>query len=202
MPNDADVRRRTSLRPVPYAGKLDGTPNFQPSPDGGLVYLSFGTVFNRPGPAFAAAVEGLAALGRPLLVTVGPQGNPEAFGPQPPQVSVARYVPLTEILPACSLVVSHGGSGTFLATLNAGIPQLCIPQGANQFLNAEACQRSGAGLKLLPNNVTADNVREAAQRLLGDPSFTHAAQRLQHEIAEMPSPEEVVPLLEEVAKAT
>ena len=42
------------------------------------------------------------------------------------------------------LVVHHGGSGTMLGALAHGLPQLRRPQGADQFLNAEALLPTGA----------------------------------------------------------
>ncbi|MDQ3675606.1 MAG: glycosyltransferase, partial [Actinomycetota bacterium] len=63
-------------------------------------------------------------------MTVGPNGDPAAFGPQPPRVVLERYIPQTLLLPVCDVVASHAGSGTVLAALAHGIPQLCLPQAA------------------------------------------------------------------------
>jgi UDP:flavonoid glycosyltransferase YjiC (YdhE family) len=84
--------------------------------------------------------------------------------------------------------VSHGGSGTALGTLAVGLPQLCLPQGADQFLNAAAIASSGAGLALSPSEVTAQAVRECLARLLRDASFAIASQRIADDIAAMPPP--------------
>ena len=58
---------------------------------------------------------------------------------------------------------------------------------------------AGAGIRLLPNEVTPEAVREAATRLLHDEHFRTSAQRIQRELASMPLPADVVPLLEEIA---
>ena len=42
------------------------------------------------------------------------------------------------------------------------------PQGADQFINAEACTRAGAALALAPPELAAESVAAAAARLLGD----------------------------------
>jgi UDP:flavonoid glycosyltransferase YjiC (YdhE family) len=99
------------------------------------------------------------------------------------------------VLPHCSAVVSHTGSGTFLASLAAGLPHLCVPQAADQFLNAAACERSATGLVLQPGTVTTEAVRDTAGRLLREPAFAEAAGRLRDEIAAMPSPAEVAAAL-------
>ena len=161
-----------------------------------LIYVTFGTVFSN-GAALTSVVEGVRELDVRIAVTVGPHGDPDSLGVQPDSVHVARYIPQGRLLPNCAAVVSHGGSGTFLAALAAQVPQLCVPQGADQFFNAAACARSGAGLALQPDEVDAVTVRDAVQRLLSDPAFGTAAQRISHEIAAMPAPHEVADLLDQ-----
>jgi UDP:flavonoid glycosyltransferase YjiC (YdhE family) len=155
-----------------------------------LVYVTFGTVF-RNDTALTTIVEALRDLRVRVVVTVGPHGDPAALGPQPSNVHVARYIPQSQLLGHCSVVVSHAGSGTFLAALAAQIPQLCIPQAADQFLNAAACVRSRTGLSLDPGAVTVDEVRDAVSRLLSEPAFRSAAGSVSREIAAMPSPHDV-----------
>jgi UDP:flavonoid glycosyltransferase YjiC (YdhE family) len=83
-----------------------------------------------------------------------------------------------------------------LATLVLGLPQLCFPQGADQYLNAAAVASAGAGISLMPGAGSADAVRDAVVRLLGDGSFRDAAGRVSASIASMPSPDDVAAVLE------
>ncbi len=112
---------------------------------------------------------------------------------------VERYVPQTRVLAHCNVVVSHAGSGTVLATLALGLPQLCVPQGADQFLNAAAVASAGAGLALMPGEATTDAVRNAVLRLLDDASFRTESGRVSASIDAMPSPEDVAAALEALA---
>ena len=181
-----------SLRPVTFAGTSDDPlPDWvteaSPAP---LVYVTMGTVF-RNDDVLATVVETLRDLDVRVVVTVGPDGDPGVLGEQPPKVHVARYIPQDRLLPHCALVVSHAGSGTFLAALAAAIPQLCLPQAADQFLNAAACDRSGVGLTFGPGTVTVDALREAISRLLTDGSIRETAALVSKEIAAMPTPDEV-----------
>lgn len=130
------------------------------------------------------------------MVTVGPHGDPKDFGALPSHVSVDRYVPQRLLLPRCSLVVSHGGSGTFLGALDHALPQLCIPQAADQFANAHAGASAGASLTLLPGQATRDAVRDAATRMLAEASFRSSAQCIQLELRSMPSPDHVASVIE------
>jgi UDP:flavonoid glycosyltransferase YjiC (YdhE family) len=85
------------------------------------------------------------------------------------------------------LLVSHGGSGSFLGALRAGIPQLCLPQAADQFRNSDAVSRSGSGTVLVPAEVTPAAVSGAIRSLLTDPGPRRVAQQLAAEVAAMPS---------------
>ncbi|CAM3557179.1 glycosyltransferase [Smaragdicoccus niigatensis] len=164
------------------------------SSDVPLVYVTFGTVFNDVA-AVGQAVEAVRDLPVRVVVTTGPNNDPSVIGPQPENVYVARYVPQDQLLPHCAAVVSHGGSGTFLASLIAGLPQLCLPQGADQFLNGEACAKSGTGLALEPGEATIESIRAAVKRLLTEDAFRQAARQISTDIATMPSPADVAEIL-------
>ncbi|MDQ6909305.1 MAG: glycosyltransferase [Actinomycetota bacterium] len=194
----AHVPRRQLLRPVADDGQLDSSSPL-PLPDAPsgapLVYVTMGTVFNNPEP-LQVVLAALGELDVRALVTVGPQADPAMIGRPPAHVRVERYVPQTLVLPHCDVVVSHAGSGTVLATLTLGLPQLCLPQGADQFLNAVAVSSAGAGITLMPGEAAVDAVRDAVARLLGDASFGDAAGRVSTSIASMPSPDDVAGMLE------
>jgi UDP:flavonoid glycosyltransferase YjiC (YdhE family) len=89
-----------------------------------------------------------------VVVTVGELNDPAALGVQPANVHVERWFQLAALLPHCDAVVCHAGSGTTLAALAAGLPLVLVPQGADQFTNADACQRAGVARVLLPGAVT------------------------------------------------
>lgn len=187
------------LRPVASAGPAgDDLPALVTGPSSApLVYVTFGTVFNQDLGPLATVLQALSDLPIRVVATMGPQGQPERLGPQPAKVHLARYIPQTELLPRTTAVVSHAGSGTFLAALGHGLPQVCLPQAADQFLNAAACARSGAGLSLQPTEATVDAVRHSVQRILSDDRFRASAGRLRAEIESMPSPDEIARLLAE-----
>jgi MGT family glycosyltransferase len=195
-PHDVELDCRQAIRPVTIDEEAGALPSVVTAPDDRpLVYLTFGTVWNAPSPAFRAAVDALRELDVRALVTVGPGGDSQLFGPLPDRVNVARYVPQHAVLDHCAAVVSHAGSGTFLASLGRGIPQVCLPQGADQFINAGSCARVGAGRTLLPDQAAPDAIAVALSEVLGDPGFAARASQVGAEIARMPSPGEVAELL-------
>ncbi|MGW4060233.1 glycosyltransferase [Amycolatopsis sp. NPDC004747] len=175
---------RIPLRPVPFAepGGFRGP----------LVYLTLGTAFGTP-EVLETAIRGLATLGTHVVVATG--GVP--IGPQPAHVTARTWVPQAAALAHADLVVHHGGSGTTLGALAAGVPQLVLPQGADQFANAEALLAAGAAVRLLPGELSADAVAEQARKAS---SCRAAARAIAGEIAAMPSPAEVARGLPKHAK--
>lgn len=199
QPQAADhVVHRQHVRPGGDFGEFDRSaePPLPPGPaDAPLVYVTMGTVFNDAGP-LRLIVRALAQLGVRALVTVGPNGDPAILGPQPDRIRVERYVPQNAVLPHCQVVVSHGGSGTAIGALSAALPQLCLPQGADQFLNAAAIAAAGAGVALMPGETTLEAIAGAVGRLLADHAFQEGAQRVSQDIASMPSVAEAAATLD------
>ena len=196
----AHIPERQLLRPVSYTGpEPEGLPELVTAPDDRpLVYLTFGTV-NRDAALVSELLTALARLDVRVLATVGPSADPVALGPQPPHVTVERFVPQTAVLPHCDAVVSHAGSGTVLGALALGLPLVCVPQMADQFRNSAAVAKAGAGVVLRPGEAGPAALSAAVQAVLGANEYRHAADELAAEIAAMPAPADVVPRL--VARA-
>jgi UDP:flavonoid glycosyltransferase YjiC (YdhE family) len=162
------------------------------------VYISLGTIFNHEPEVFTIILAGLAPLPLNLIVTLGPGADPRLLGPQPDHVHVEAFIPQDLLLPHCDVVVNQGGTA-ILSILGHGLPVLVLPQGANQFTNAEACVAAGVGRRLLRPEVTPDSVRREVLLLLEDPRWAETARSVAREIAAMPGPDEGVALLERLA---
>lgn len=65
-----------------------------------------------------------------------------------------------------------------------------LPQGADQFINADVVSGSGTGIVL--QDSTPQLVAESTRALLEDPSYRRAARPIRDEIASMPGPEDVL----------
>ena len=190
-----------ALRPSPGEIEPDATVpwEFSDPPHADTVYLTLGTIMNQAAAVFRAVIEGCARWPVNLVVTTGPGFDPDVLGPLPPAVLTAPFLPQAVVLPRCRAVVSHAGAGTMLGALCHGLPQLCLPQGTDQPFNTAALLPTGAALALQPNEITADAVAEALGRLLDEPSFGQAANRLRAEIDQMPT---AAVVLDEIIRST
>ncbi len=165
-----------------------------------LVYVTLGTVFNaESGDLLARLVEGVRDMPVDVIATVGPQLDSAELGPQPGNVRIERFVDQWSLLPRCSLVVSHAGSGTVYGALAHGLPMLLLPMGADQPFNAMRCEGLGAAWILEPTEQTPTTIRDAATRVLSDESFGKAAQRVAAEISALPGQDHALALLTDLA---
>ncbi|MFF5988058.1 nucleotide disphospho-sugar-binding domain-containing protein [Prauserella flavalba] len=174
------------LRPVPFSGEGPVPEELRRRPDLPRVLVSRSTVAGPGGARTMAAVARAAAHVDAEFVLVRP---PERLArtPLPPNVRVTGWIPIPEVLPTCSAIVHHGGAGTLLAALAAGVPQLIEPGAGDRARHARLVAARGAGLAAAAKDVTP----ALLTTLVTDPTLANAAAEVQREIAAMPSPDAV-----------
>lgn len=161
-----------------------------------LVYLTAGTEVAAQAAPWAAAFEALAGLEVDAVATIGPTLDPVTMGAVPPNVRVERFVPQHLLLARASVVASHGGAGTVLGAALQGLPQLLFPIIADQWDNADAVSRAGAGVACELACRDAASLATALRRLLHDAVVHDAARAVATEIAAMPSAADHVQAIE------
>jgi UDP:flavonoid glycosyltransferase YjiC (YdhE family) len=180
-----------------------------PEGDAPLVYVTLGTVAASLGAwpdTYRAILDGLEGLGVRGLVTTGSEVDPSDLGPLPAEVAVTRFEPQDAVLALAAVMVAHGGFGTVLGGLRAGVPMALAPLFADQFDNAARVAEVGAGV-VLPTTfdprVTAKELPDAVQSavtLLLDAAETNAVStNLAREVATHPPASHLVGTLEEIA---
>jgi UDP:flavonoid glycosyltransferase YjiC (YdhE family) len=191
LPDTAHSIRPGSLEPVPAPAWLDVLPS------GPVVYFTLGTVFNmESGDLVGRVLSGIRNLSVTVVATLGKHVDP---GPQPPNVRIETHVPHAALLPRCDAVVSHGGSGTLIDALAAGLPQVVLPMGADQPLNAARVEALGAGVVLDPLRATAVEIGAAVRTVLDKPGYRAAAERVRRETLALPDAGHAVALLERLS---
>jgi MGT family glycosyltransferase len=169
-------------------------------PDRPTVYLTLGTTFNSEPGVFAMALEGLAALDVNVVATTGASVDPATYGPQPPHVRLARYVPQAAVLRRCDAVVAHGGYGSLFGALRHGRPIVSIPLAApDNVMNATRLEELGAGIAVHEGARSVGAVAAAARTVLSDDRYRHAAAGLAAEIAALPGPQRTAEIVRGLA---
>ncbi|HEU4545883.1 MAG TPA: glycosyltransferase [Microlunatus sp.] len=187
---------RLPIRSVAWRGTAAALPSWltEPAPRP-RVYLTLGTVSFGAVDILRRAASEIAGLEVDLLVAVGPDGDPDVLAGLPGNVHVERFVPQADVLSRVDLIVHHGGTGTVLAALEAGLPQVILPQGADQPFNADLIAGAGAGRRQANDDYTPGSIAALVEPLLGECAERATAAGIAAEITAMPAPAEVVPEL-------
>jgi UDP:flavonoid glycosyltransferase YjiC (YdhE family) len=164
-----------------------------------LVYVSFGSVTGglpHAASLYSSALEAVAGLPARVLVTVGREIDVDAVGPVPDNAHVADWVPQADVFGHAAVVVCHGGSGTTLGALAAGLPLVVVPLFADQPENARRVAAVGAGVAVEAEAGAAQEpirgaidpaaLRDAIETVLGEASYGRAAQALADEMRALP----------------
>ncbi len=95
----------------------------------------------------------------------------------PANAVLVDWLSYSQLMPAASLVISHGGHGTVARALGAGTPVLISPIIGDMSETAMRVAWAKAGLSLPWRLCRPEPLRWAARRILRDPSFkAHAEQ--------------------------
>jgi MGT family glycosyltransferase len=141
-----------------------------------LVVVGLGTTPMNEGPVLQRLLTALGDAPVRVLATLGDHLDPQDLE-VPTNVHLSGHVRHAATLPWASAVVSHAGLGTVLAALSHGLPQVCMPSGREQPLNAAAVERVEAGCTVQPT-ASADEVRAAVLRTLSDMELRAGAARM------------------------
>ena len=162
-----------------------------------VVYLTLGTVSNSIDD-LRTTVEAIRDLPVRLVVTTGRGSTPVPRRPAAERGG-HRLRPPGADPRARGPARLAGRAGTMLGALVHGIPQVCLPRGADQPWNAAASSAPGRGSGPA-GRLLRRAVRAAVERVLARSSYAAAADRVAREIGTMlPAPVLLPELLETMA---
>lgn len=185
--------RARVVEEAPSSAQAAWAPAADPRP---LVYITFGSIVATLSDArsiYRTALDAVATLPVRALMTTGKGLDAGELGAIPANVHVEAWVPQRDVLPRAAALVCHGGSGTLLGGLAAGVPLVVVPFGADQPHNARLVAAAGAGLALTKPD--AGELRAALQNVLEVPAFRVEARRLAGELAALPTIEGAVDVM-------
>jgi MGT family glycosyltransferase len=142
-------------------------------PGKSLVLVGLSSTVMRQEALLQRTADALGDLDVSGLITTGPALDP-AVVHAPPNVVVTRWARHADVLPHCSAVISHGGHGTVMKALVAGVPQVVVPLGRDQPDNAARLAHLGAGVRVR-KNASVSVLRNAVAAVLAEPRYRAAA---------------------------
>ncbi|RLN04213.1 7-deoxyloganetin glucosyltransferase-like [Panicum miliaceum] len=143
---------------------------------GSVVYANFGSLTVLTADQLAEFAWGLAATGHPFLMVVredlvhgGGALPPEFLAETAERCRVVTWCPQEQVLRhrAVGCFLTHCGWNSMLESIAAGVPMVCWPVFADQYVNRKyACELWGIGLRLdeeVRREQVAGRVREAME---------------------------------------
>ncbi len=163
---------RYDLRYVPYNGPSTMPRWLLDKPTRPRVAVAWGTsvthIFGRSSFLVPKVLAALAGLDVEVVVAAS-DSDRALLGELPGNVVAAGVVPLHMLLPSCDAVIHHGGAGSLMTALDAGVPQLSLTFGGEQEVEADRLAQTGAGRHLPGRTATGEEITEAVRALLYDP---------------------------------
>lgn len=172
-------------RPWPTGIEITGPMTFEvphpeielPPGDDPLVLVAPSTAHDSDNHLVRTALAALAEEPVRVVATtnrVAPQ-QPIAV---PANAILVEWLSYSQLMPAASLVISHGGHGTVARALGAGTPVLVCPIIGDMSETAMRVDWAGAGLSLPWRLCQPAPLRWAARHLLHEPQFTAKAEAI------------------------
>lgn len=152
-----------------------------PPGDDPLVLVAMSSTFQDHVPCMQRIVDALGTLPVRGVVTTGPAVAPEAIR-APANVCVVAAAPHHDVMGQMNLVITHGGHGTVVKALVAGVPLVILPHGRDQAGNGVRVSSRGAGLRV-SRKATAPRIARAIGTVLNDAGYLRAAGQLGESIA-------------------
>jgi MGT family glycosyltransferase len=129
-----------------------------------IVLVTASTAYQRDDKLIATALEALADEPFAVVATAGAL-NPSDFKP-PANARVEAFLPHHLVLERARCVVCHGGQGTTLKSLSAGVPVCVVPFGRDQFDIARRVEMADAGVRLHHRRLSKNRLRDAVHRAM------------------------------------
>ncbi|MGB9229770.1 MAG: nucleotide disphospho-sugar-binding domain-containing protein [Terracidiphilus sp.] len=150
--------------------KLDGRP---------IAYVTMGTTRNAQPAILRMIAEACRDLDLQPVISLGNRFDPEQFADLPGQPLVVKFAPQLELLKIASIAITHGGPNTAFETLMEGKPTVAIPLAYDQPAIAWRLKRLKAAEVLPVMRLSIDRIQRAVIRVLSDPKYREAAERIQ-----------------------
>ncbi|MER5554277.1 macrolide family glycosyltransferase [Streptomyces sp. NPDC002793] len=147
-----------------------------------VLLISLGSAYTKQPEFYRRCLEAYGDLaGWHVVLQIGKHTDPGELGEIPGNVEVHSWVPQLAILEQADAFVTHAGMGGSSEGLYTGVPMIAVPQGAEQFMNADRLVGLGVARRIDTVDATADALRTALIELVADPEVARRSARLRAE---------------------
>ncbi|WP_322985852.1 macrolide family glycosyltransferase [Streptomyces sp. S584] len=164
-----------------------------------VLLVSLGSAYTDRPEFYRRCLEAFGGLeGWHVVLQIGRYTDPDVLGRVPGNVEVHSWVPQLSILEQADAFVTHAGMGGSSEGLYAGAPMIVVPQGAEQFMNADRLVGLGVARRIDTADATAVALRTALTELVADPEVARRSARLRAEARAEGGTARAVGLIEEM----
>jgi MGT family glycosyltransferase len=163
-----------------------------------MVLVAMSSTFQDQVASLQRVIDALGTLPVRGVVTTGPALDCATLQ-RPANVAVVPSAPHRQVLRCAALVVTHGGHGTVIKALAAGVPMVVLPHGRDQADVAARVTARGAGL-VLKRTAAPAVIAEAMMRILRNDSYRAAARRLGEAVCRDARSDALIRELEDIPK--
>jgi len=142
------------------------------------IYISLGTLFNNNLPFYKMCVEALSGVDAHVVMSIGKKISVQDLGALPSNISAYSFVPQLEVLRKSDVFITHGGMNSVHEALWFGVPTVIVPQAADQKFVSKRLDALGAGIRIAKDEVNADRLRNAVEKILAASSYKEVSAKL------------------------
>ena len=165
--------------------------------DGGLIYLSLGSLGSGDVPLMERLVDVLGETPHRYVVSKGPQHAEYELADN---MAGDEFLPQTSLLPDVDLLITHGGNNTITEALHFGRPMIVLPLFWDQHDNAQRMDETGLGVRLPTYAFELEKMSAAIDRLLGDRALPKRLDAMARRLQADPGNERAAELIERLAR--
>lgn len=155
----------------------------RPAGVGKVLLVSLGSAYTHQVEFYRQCLAAFGDLdGWHVVLQIGKHTDAKELGDIPSNVEVHNWVPQLAILEQADAFVTHAGMGGSSEGLYTGVPMIAVPQGAEQFGNADQLVALGVARRLDTADATAEALRTALLELTGDPEVRRRSDGLRAEL--------------------
>jgi MGT family glycosyltransferase len=204
-PAEVDYARGTPLAPTWH--QLDtcvrreqtvlGLPSEIVEGEGGLVYLSLGSLGSADVDLMKRLVDVLSRAPHRFVVSKGPQASEYELADN---MWGDELVPQPALLPLVDVVITHGGNNTTTECFHFGKPMIALPLFWDQYDNAQRVAETGYGIRLQTYEFEDGELLGAIDRLRSDHALRERMTTIAARVQSAPGTVKAADLVERLAR--